>query len=145
MGYASNIYTDDGPHRDEVRNRWRGEGVHYECHNDECYVTATVRMYFTSEEEYVAHWNSFHAAISPWFVCHVPECPYVATGEPDALDWYLDHVDQQHVTSRQGGQLEREGAETAEGTIRWGLNHQYRWPDQGDTFLPCCCALVNPP
>ncbi len=102
-------------------------------------------MYFTSEEVYVAHWNSFHAAISPWFICLVIKCPYVATGEPDALDWYLDHVAQQHVTSREGGQLEREGLETAEGTIRWGLNHQYRWPEPGDSFQPCRCALVNPP
>ncbi len=86
---------------------------------------ATEHMYFTSEEEYVAHWNSFHAAISLWFICPVNGCPYVAAGEPDALDWYLDHVAQQHVTSGEGGQLEREGSETAEGTIRWGLNHQY--------------------
>ena len=61
------------------------------------------------------------------------------------MDWYLDHVAQQHVTSREGGQLEREGSETAEGTIRWGLNHQYRWPEPGDNFQPCGHALVNPP
>ncbi len=53
---------------------------------------ATARMYFTSEEEYVAHWNSFHAAISPWFICPANGTPYVAAREPDALDWYLDHV-----------------------------------------------------
>ena len=115
------------------------------ANHDECYVTATARMYFTSEEEYVAHWNSFHAAISPWFICPVSECPYVAAGEPDALDWYLDHVAQQHVTSSEGGQLEREGSETAEGTIRCRLNHQYQWPEQGDNFQPCRRALVNPP
>ncbi len=126
-------------------NRWRKGETHYECHHDECFVTVTPRRYFTSEEEYVAHWNSFHAAISPWFICPVNECPYVATGEPDPLDWYLDHVAQQHVTSCEGGQLEREGSETTEGTIRWGLNHQYRWPERGDSFQPHCRALVNPP
>ncbi len=145
VGYVSDTNTDDSPHHDEVRNRWRGEGIHYECHHDECFVMETARMYFTSEEEYIEHWNSFHAAISPWFVCPVPHCPYVATGEPDVLDWYLDHVAQQHVTSREGGQLEREGSETAEDTIRWGLNHQYRWPEPGDNFQPCRHALVNPP
>ncbi len=106
---------------------------------------ATARMYFTSKEEYVAHWNSFHAAISPWFICPINGCPYVATGEPDALDWYLYHVAQQHVTSCEGGQLEKEGSETAEGTIRWGLNHQYRWPERRDSFQPCRRALVNAP
>ncbi len=145
VGYISDINTDDGPHRDEVRNCWRGEGVHYECHHDECYVTVTACTYFTSEEEYVAHWNSFHAAISPWFICPISECPYVATGESDASDWYLDHVAQQHVTSREGGQLERESSQTAEGTIRWGLNHQYQWPNPGDIFQPCRCTLVNTP
>ncbi len=102
-------------------------------------------MYFTTEEEYIAHWNSFHAAISPWFVCPANGCPYIATGEPDALDWYLDHVAQQHVTSSEGGQIERDGSETAEGTMRWGLNHQYRWPDRRDSFQPCRRALVNAP
>ena len=145
VGYVSDARMDDCSHHDEVHNRWRTGATHYECHHDECYVTVTARMYFTSEEEYVAHWNLFHAAVSPWFICPVSECPYVATGEPDALDWYLDHVAQQHVTSRAGGQLEREGSETAEGTIRWGLNHQYRWPERGDSFQPCRRASVNPP
>ncbi len=68
----------------------------------------------------------------------------MATGEPDALDWYLDHVAQQHVTSREEGQLEREGSETTEGTI-CDLNHQYRWPERRDSFQPCRRALVNSP
>ncbi len=106
---------------------------------------ATARMYFTSEEEYVAHWNSFHAAISPWFICPANGCPYVAAREPNALDWYLDHVVQQHLTSNEGGQLEREGSEITEGTIRWGLNHQYQWPGQRDNFRPWRHASVNPP
>ncbi len=75
VGYVSDTYTDDSTHRDEVRNHWRGDGFHYECHHDECYVTATAHMYFTSEEEYLLHWNAFHAAIGPWFICPVPQCP----------------------------------------------------------------------
>ncbi len=55
VGYVSDTYTDGSTHRDEVCNRWRGEGFHYECHHDECYVTATARMYFMSEEEYLVH------------------------------------------------------------------------------------------
>ncbi len=145
VGYMSDTRTDDCSHRDEVHNCWRKGATHYECHHDECYVTVTTRMYFTSEEEYVAHWNSFHAAVSPWFICPVNECPYAPTGELDALDWYLDHVAQQHVTSRAGGQLEREGSETAEGTIHWGQNHHYQWPEGGDSFQPCRRALVIPP
>ncbi len=145
VGYVSDNRTDYCSHRDEVHNRWRKGETHYECYHDECFVMATARMYFTSEEEYMAHWNSLHAAISPWFICPVNGCHYVATGEPDALDWYLDHVAQQHVTSREGGQLEREGSETTEGTIRWGLNHQYRWPEWRDSFQPCRRPLVNGP
>ncbi len=136
VGYVSDNQADEVSHHDEVHNRWRKGETHFECHHYERFVMATVRMYFTSEEEYVAHWNSFHAAISPWFICPANGCPYVAAGEPDALDWYLDHVAQQHMTSNEGGQLEREGSEMTEGTIRWGLNHQYRWPEPRDNFRP---------
>ncbi len=142
VGYVSDNQTDDCSHRDEVHNRWRKGETHFECHHDECFVMATARMYFTSEEEYVAHWNSFHAAISPWFICPTYGCPYVAAGEPDALDWYLDHTAQQHVTSSEGGQVEREGSETTEGTIRLGLNHQYRLPERLDNFRPWRSASV---
>ena len=55
------------------------------------------------------------------------------------------YVAQQHVTSNEGGQLERDGSEITEGTIRWGLNHQYRWPGSGDNFRPWRRAPVNPP
>ncbi len=65
--------------------------------------------------------------------------------EPDALDWYLDYVAQQHVTSNEGGQLERDGSEITEGTICWGLNHQYQCPESGDNFRPWRRAAVNPP
>ena len=78
VSYVSDNRTDDCSHRDEVHNRWRKGDTHFGCHHDECFVMATTRMYFTSEEEYVAHWNSFHAAISPWFACPINRCPYVA-------------------------------------------------------------------
>ncbi len=84
VGYVSDNRTDYCSHRDEVHNRRRKGETHYECHHDECFLLATARMYFTSEEEYVAHWNSFHAAVSSWFICPANGCPYVATGQPDA-------------------------------------------------------------
>ncbi len=56
VGYVSDNRTDDCSHRYEVHNRWRKGETHYECHHDECFVMVTARMYFTSEEEYVAHW-----------------------------------------------------------------------------------------
>ncbi len=43
-------------------------------------------IYFVMEEEYLAHWNSFHAAISPWYICPTQGCGYVFVGEPDAFD-----------------------------------------------------------
>ncbi len=39
--------------------------THYECHHAERVVVGTTPFYFITEEEYLAHWNAFHAAISP--------------------------------------------------------------------------------
>ncbi len=70
---------------DEVSNPWNLGGSHYECHHDECVMVGTARLYFVTEEEYLAHWNSFHTAISLWYLCPAQGCDYVAMGEPDAL------------------------------------------------------------
>ncbi len=65
VGYVLDECVSGGTtHRDIVHNRWGPGQAHYECHYDECVIVATTRMYFTTEEEYLVHWSSFHAAIS---------------------------------------------------------------------------------
>ena len=62
---------------DEVTNQWNLGGTHHECHHAECIVVGTARLYFIMEEEYLAHWNAFHTAISPWYVCPAQGCGYL--------------------------------------------------------------------
>lgn len=101
MGYAPDTcIPGDWPNRDKVMNHWNTEQIHYNCHHEVCVVIATARMYFTSEEGYLAHWNPFHTAATPWLVCPTASCTYIATGEPDALDRYLGHVADHHFTGQ---------------------------------------------
>ncbi len=66
VGYVGDeVCGEDGPNPDIVPNRWNRPGHHYECHHPECVVTGTAKPYSITEEEYLAHWNAFHAAVSP--------------------------------------------------------------------------------
>ena len=112
--------------------------------------------YFTSEEEYLAHWNSFHVAVSPWFICPATSCEYVATGEPDARDRYLCHMAEQHVVSQETGLFEREedgypfvGSEPLfpEGRVGKPLLSTWRCPSGSSRREPLFrrCPMENAP
>ncbi len=65
VGYVGDeVCEEDRPNSDMVPNKWNQAGFHYECHHAECVVIGTARLYFITEEEYLAHWNTFHAAVS---------------------------------------------------------------------------------
>ncbi len=119
VGYVSDeVREGDRLNLDEVTNQWSLGGTHYECHHAECVVVGTARFYFVMEEEYLAHWNAFHATISPWYVCPAQGCVYLVPGEPDAFDCYMLHVQRQHIAQKEAGGLERESAETSEDSTR---------------------------
>ena len=93
MGYVGDeVCEEDRPNPNMVPNQWSQAGFHCECHHPECVVIGTVRLYFITEEEYLAHWNAFHAAVSPWYVCPTEGCKFVVPGEPHAFDCYMMHV-----------------------------------------------------
>ena len=108
-------------------------------------MVAMARFYFTSEQKYLAHWSSVHAAATPWLVCPSSPCAYIATGEPDALDHYMGHLSDRHVMSRESGQLVREDEETCQDTTYCGLNPYFRQPTPGDAYQLHCRASVDPP
>ncbi len=55
LGYVTDKCNHRGPsNHDEMLNQWNRRHTHYKCHHDECFMTGTARMYFTSEEEYLA-------------------------------------------------------------------------------------------
>ncbi len=113
---------EDRPNPDIVSNKWNRPGTHYECHHPECVVIGSARLYFIMEEEYLAHWNAFHATVSSWYVCSSAGCEFVVPGTPDAFDCYMTHVQRCHVTPAETGGLERERRDTTRDSVCWGVN-----------------------
>ncbi len=127
VGYVGDeVCGEDRPNPDMVPNQWSQRGFHYECHHAECVVTGTTRLYFITEEEYLAHWNAFHAAVSPWYICLTMGCGYIVPGEPHAFDCYMMHVQRCHVNHGETGGLERESGKTTQDSTRWGVNPCFR-------------------
>ncbi len=127
VGYVGDeVCEEDRPNPDLVPNQWSRPGFHYECHHAECVVTGTVQLYFITEEEYLAHWNAFHAAVFPWYICPTAMCRFIVPGEPNAIDCYMMHVQRCHVNHGETGGLERESSKTTQDSTRWGVNPCFR-------------------
>ncbi len=127
VGYVGDeVCKEDRPNPDMVPTTWSQAGFHYECHHAECVVTGTARLYFVTEEEYLRHWNAFHAAVSPWYACPAMGCTFLVPGEPDAFDCYMMHVQRCHVTHGEAGGLERESGKTSQDSTSWGVNSCFR-------------------
>ncbi len=121
VGYVGDeVCEEDRPNPDIVPNKWSLTGFHYKCHHAECVVVGTARLYFVTEEEYLAHWNAFHTAVSPWYVCPARGCEFLVPGQPDAFNCYMMHVQRCHVAHGEAGELERESAETSEDSTAGG-------------------------
>ncbi len=86
VGYVGDeVCGEDRPNPDIVPNHWSQMGFHYECHHAECVVTGTARLYFITEEEYLAHWDAFHADVYPWYICPTTGCGFIVPGEPSIV------------------------------------------------------------
>ncbi len=137
VGYVGDeVRKEDRLNTDEVTNQWNLSGSHYECHHAECVVVGTAQFYFVMEEEYLAHWNAFHAAVSPWYICPAQGCGYLVPGEPDAFDSYMLHVQRQQLAQGEAGELKRESAETTKDATRWGLNPCFQSVALGNLYPP---------
>ncbi len=64
------IIPSSGPRSYEVEHRpHRNPGlVRYICWGEDCHAFGTARFGFTTEEEWISHWNTFHVAVMPQFV-----------------------------------------------------------------------------
>ncbi len=67
------------------------EPMRYACRMEDCCAVGGIRLAFSTEEELVAHWNTFHVAVAPQFTCQVQGCKAMFTADPGALDCYLSH------------------------------------------------------
>ncbi len=67
--------------------------MRYVCRADDCRALGTVRLSFTTEEELICHWNTFHVAVMPQFTCQHLGCGTVFAANPGSLDQYLLHIE----------------------------------------------------
>ena len=67
--------------------------MRYVCRMDDCRAFWTAWFSFTTEEELVCHWNTFHVAVMPQFTCQHPGCGAVFSANPGSLDRYLSHIE----------------------------------------------------
>ncbi len=83
------------PLRYEVANRPDVDPgpMRYVCRADDCRAFGTARLLFSTEEELVCHWNTFHVAVMPQFTCQHPKFNVVFAAGPGSLDRYLMHIE----------------------------------------------------
>ncbi len=67
--------------------------MRYVCRAEDCRAFGTARLSFTTEEELVCHWNTFHVAVMPQFTCQHPRCNTKFAAGPGSLDRYLTHIE----------------------------------------------------
>ncbi len=68
--------------------------MRYVCRAEGCWAFGTARLSFTTEEELVCHWNTFHVAVMPQFTYQHLGCNAVFAAGPGSLDRYLRHIEQ---------------------------------------------------
>ncbi len=83
-----------GPQSYEIEQRPRRNPglVRYVCRGEDCHAFGTARFGFTTGGEFISHWNTFHVAVMPRFVCQHPGCGTTFPADPGALDKFLDHT-----------------------------------------------------
>ena len=108
MAYRADV--DPGPMR-------------YVCRAEDCRAFGTARLSFTTEEELVCHWNTFHVAVMPQFTCQHPRCNAVFAAGPGSLDRYLTHI-------------ERRRREKAEARVPLQQCHSYETDERAVTVRP---------
>ncbi len=94
-----------GPRSYEVESHaGRSSGpVRYVCRGEDCRAFGTARFGFTTEEEWISHWNTFHVAVMPQFVCQHAGCGATFVADPGALDKFLDHTNRRRQEEATAG------------------------------------------
>ncbi len=79
----------------------------FTCSHPGCVGVEGFRAYFASTEQFVAHWNMFHMAISVGYNCPEAGCHHCSAPGPDSLDRFLRHIRVQYSTVWRNGRGER--------------------------------------
>ena len=99
------VKTPTGPRSYEVESHARRNSgpVRYICRGEDCRAFGTARFGFTTEEEWISHWNTFHVAVMPQFVCQHAGCGATFSADPGALDKFLDHTNRRRKEEAAAG------------------------------------------
>ncbi len=99
------VRAPTGPRSYEVEPRacWNPGPVRYVCRGEGCRAFGTARFGFTTEEEWISHWNTFHVAVMPQFVCQHAGCGATFAADPGALDKFLDHTNRRQKEEAAAG------------------------------------------
>ncbi len=99
------VKTPTGPRSYEVESRTRRnpDPVRYVCRGEDCRAFGTARFRFTTEEEWISHWNTFHVAVMLQFVCQHAGCGATFAADPGALDKFLNHTNRRQKEEAAAG------------------------------------------
>ena len=89
---SSQIGSSGGP-KNHDGTRCASDPMRYVCRAEDWRAFGTARFSFTTEEEMICHWKTFHVALMPQFTCQHPGCGTVFTANPGSLDRYLSHIE----------------------------------------------------
>ncbi len=95
--------------------------MRYTCRMDDCCAVGGIRLAFSTEEELVAHWNTFHVAVAPQFTCQVPGCRTTFAADAGALDHYLAHIGQK-MTEEKGSRRPLRELHSLDGALSGALS-----------------------
>ncbi len=121
--------------------------MHYVCCAEDCRAFGTARFSFTTEEELICHWNTFHVAVMPQFTCQHPGCCTVFAANPGSLDRYLSHIQRRRKEEAEARVplRQRHSYETNEKAVTIKPNPYYKPPGPQDEVPQWMARVIAPP
>ncbi len=119
--------------------------VAFTCPGAFCEALEGMPFYFTTVEQWIAHWNTFHVAVAPVITCMVTGCPAKFHTGPDTVDAFFSHVQNRYSDLCEGSkwprlnQLVRISMSTGPNTCYWppsSGNGPHLHPDQVNYLTP---------
>ncbi len=122
--------------------------MRYVCRADDCRAFGTARLSFTTEEELICHWNTFHVAVMPQFTCQHPGCGTVFAANPGSLDRYLSHIERCRKAEADDAGIpprQRHSYEADEKALAIKPNPYYKPPGPQDEVPQRMARVIAPP
>ena len=120
--------------------------VRYVCRGEDCRAFGTAR-FGSPEDEWISHWNTFHVAVMPQFVCRHAGCGATFAADPGALDKFLDHTNRRRQEEAAAGLARHRRQPILPDTTSMELrpNPFYRPPNRHDEVPQWLSSVRAPP